>query len=84
MIAKRFARSRRHDGKNIFSREHGFENFSLSWPELREAEHPFQRLFRLVHMRVHGVSVEKSVTLGGLDSLYTKILTSIRVKWILW
>ena len=25
-------------------------------PELREAEHPFQRLSRLVHMRVHGVS----------------------------
>jgi hypothetical protein len=63
LIAKRFARTRRHDRKNIFSREHGFENFLLSRPKLREAEHPFQRLFRLVHARVHGVPVANVVAL---------------------
>src|ERR1700737_2657527 len=61
LITKRFARSRRHDRENIFPREHGFENFLLARPEARKAEHPFQRLSRLVHFRVHGVTVAKLV-----------------------
>src|SRR3984893_906598 len=59
LIAKRFARSRRHDRENIFPREHRFENFLLAWPEAGKAENAFQRLFRLVHLRVHGVPASK-------------------------
>src|ERR1700720_4052970 len=59
LIAKRFARSRRHHRENVFPREHGFENFLLAWPEAGKAENAFQRLSRLVHLRVHGVTVSK-------------------------
>src|SRR5580704_15324687 len=59
LIAKRFARSRRHDRENIFPREDCFENFLLAWPKAGKAENAFQRLSRLVHFRVHGVTVSK-------------------------
>src|ERR1700720_2136275 len=59
LIAKRFARSCRHDRENIFPREHGFENFLLAWPKAGKAENAFQRLSRLVHLRVHDVTDSK-------------------------
>jgi hypothetical protein len=53
LIAQRLARSRRHDRKDIFPREYGFENFLLAWPKAGEAENAFERVSCLVHLCVH-------------------------------
>jgi hypothetical protein len=57
LIEKRFASPGRHHRENMFSREHGFENFLLSRTEFLEAENPRERFFRLVHGCVHSVPV---------------------------
>src|ERR1700730_14185812 len=37
--------------------ENGFENFLLARAKFGKAEHPFQRLFCLVYLDVHGISM---------------------------
>jgi hypothetical protein len=83
LIAKRFARSRRHDRENIFAREHGFENFLLAWPEPGKAENAFQRLSRFVHLPVHGVPVSKVLAIDSPDNGRTGIPPNIPVIEVL-
>src|SRR5262245_38557024 len=82
LIAKRLARSRRHHGKDVIAGKNGSENFVLTRARTGKAEHLFQRLFRLVHLRVHAIPISSCCHLTRLKLRPTATLPSVELEFI--